>query len=97
VEVRAWEVPTYRVAGRMYAMYAPATGATGRDRPAVWVHDRPANQAFMLEAEPTRCFAPPYVGAKGWLGVWLDTPEAWSLAADLLVDAHARVRRMRRA
>jgi hypothetical protein len=32
-------------------------------------------QAEMLEAEPDRFFRPPYVGGRGWLGVYLDVPD----------------------
>ena len=29
----------------------------------------------LAAAEPERFFIPPYLGPRGWLGVWLDTPE----------------------
>lgn len=98
VEVEAWGVPTFRVGGRMYAMYAPSSGAPLRKRPAIWIHERSANQSLLLASEPARLFNPPYVGVKGWVGVWLDAPgvrnsATWRLAEGLLVEAHTRVRR----
>lgn len=37
---------------------------------------------------PDRFFVPPYVGAKGWIGVFLDHPEInWDELKGLLWDA----------
>jgi hypothetical protein len=42
----------------------------------------------MIEAEPKRFFAPPYVGPSGWIGVWLDGKVDWKDVADLLRDGY---------
>lgn len=31
---------------------------------------------------------PPYVGHRGWLGVYLDVPLDWDVVADLVEDAY---------
>jgi len=35
-----------------------------------------------------RLFVPPYVGGKGWVGVWLDAEPPWSLVESLLRTGH---------
>jgi hypothetical protein len=48
-------------------------------------------QEMLVGAEPERFFVPPYVGHRGWLGVYLDVPVDWDQIADLVVDAYRRV------
>jgi len=48
-------------------------------------------QEMLVGAEPERFFVPPYVGHRGWLGVYLDVPVDWDQVADLVVDAYRRV------
>ena len=71
-EVEAWGEPTFRVRNKLFAMYAAAENHHGAGRPAVWCKAAPGNQALMVRAEPRRYFVPPYVGPRGWVGVWLD-------------------------
>ncbi len=67
-----WDVPTFRIAGKMFALASPV----GR-RPAVWCKAPPGVQTLLIEAAPTRFFRPPYLGHKGWIGVWLDGALDW--------------------
>jgi hypothetical protein len=46
-------------------------------RPGLWCKAPPGAQALLLEADPARFFRPPYVGHKGWIGVWLDSEPDW--------------------
>ena len=40
----------------------------------------------------TRYFRPPYVGSRGWIGVYLDTGDVdWDLIELHLRDAHATI------
>ena len=49
----------------------------------------PGAQPALVAAEPDRFFVPPYLGHRGWLGYWLDTPSVdWTLVEDLVVDAY---------
>ncbi len=49
-----------------------------------------AQEALVAES-PERFFRPPYVGARGWIGVRLDGRVDWVLVADLCVDAYRTV------
>jgi predicted DNA-binding protein (MmcQ/YjbR family) len=53
-------------------------------RPSVWCKAPPGAQAILLGAAPDRVFRPPYVGPKGWIGVWLDGAIDWQELADLI-------------
>lgn len=86
-EVEAWGEPTFRVKNKMFATFAAANNHHGGGRPAVWCKAGPGNQALMIDAEPDRYFAPPYVGPSGWIGVWLDREPDWNTVADLMRDA----------
>lgn len=44
-------------------------------------------QALML-SEPDHYFYPPYVGHRGWLGVYLDVPVDWDVIAEVVEDAY---------
>jgi len=67
-EKEAWGEPTYRVRGKMFAM--EHRGKDGRS--AVWCKAPPGSQEVLVGADPDRFFVPPYVGHKGWIGMWLD-------------------------
>jgi hypothetical protein len=45
-------------------------------------------QEELVARDPRRFFRPPYVGGRGWLGVYLDVGDVdWDEIADLLEDA----------
>ncbi len=58
------------------------------DRLAFWCAAPPGAQEAMVSSEPERYFRPPYVGPRGWLGVWLDVPADWDEIAGLVADAY---------
>jgi hypothetical protein len=89
-EVEAWGEPTFRVRNKLFAMHASAATHHGAGRPAAWVKAAPANQEMLVRADPGRYFVPPYVGGKGWVGVWLDGAPDWAALDDLLRDAYRR-------
>ncbi len=45
----------------------------------------------MIASDPTRFFIPPYVGGRGWLGVFLDVPIDPDEIAELVTDAYRTV------
>jgi hypothetical protein len=57
------------------------------DRLAFWCAAPPGAQEALVAADPGRYFRPPYVGHRGWLGVYLDVPVDWEEIADLVADA----------
>jgi len=71
-ERETWEIPTFRVRDKIFAMAHPDKG-----RPSVWMKAPRGTQAILTEAAPDRFFSPPYVGHKGWIGVWLDVDPDW--------------------
>ena len=89
-EVEAWGEPTFRVRNKLFAMYAAAGNHHGRGRAAVWCSAAPSNQALLVAAAPERFFVPPYVGPKGWIGVYLDGGVDWREVEELLADAYRR-------
>jgi hypothetical protein len=44
------------------------------DRVGIWAAAPENAQARWLEMAPDRFFFPPYVGVRGWIGVYLDLP-----------------------
>jgi hypothetical protein len=43
----------------------------------------------LVVGAPDRFFRPPYVGGRGWIGVYLDVPVDWDELDRLIADAHA--------
>jgi predicted DNA-binding protein (MmcQ/YjbR family) len=58
------------------------------DRLAFWCAAPEGAQIFFIENQPQSFFFPPYVGHRGWLGVYLDVPQDWDLIATLVLDAY---------
>jgi hypothetical protein len=78
MEKETWENPTFRVRGKIFAMVHATDGRLG-----VWCKAPAGVQAILVEAAPERFFRPPYVGPKGWIGIWLDDPD-WQEVAELI-------------
>jgi hypothetical protein len=61
------------------------------DRLAFWCAAAAGAQEVLVDAEPERFFRPPYVGHRGWLGVYLDVPINWGQIEALVADAYRTV------
>ena len=61
------------------------------DRLAFWCAAPDGAQETRVAADPERFFVPPYVGYRGWLGVYLDVPVDWDEIADIVTDAYRAV------
>ncbi|HEX6313690.1 MAG TPA: MmcQ/YjbR family DNA-binding protein [Gemmatimonadaceae bacterium] len=85
-EVEAWGEPTWRVKGKMFAMYAADGNHHGSGRASVWVKSDKENQALMIGSQPDTFFKPPYVGPSGWVGVYLDRSPDWNEVTAILRD-----------
>lgn len=85
-EKEAWGAPTFRVGGRLFAMFVDDHHGDGRL--AVWCNAPPVAQEALVAAEPVHFFVPPYVGPQGWVGVRLDTGLGWDVIAQRLEAAH---------
>lgn len=63
------------------------------DRNAVLFAAPPGAQEQLITARPDTYFRPPYVGARGWVGYYLDRgPVDWDEVELHLTDAHALMR-----
>jgi predicted DNA-binding protein (MmcQ/YjbR family) len=78
--------PTWRVKGKIFADFSDGDG-----REAVWVKGAPGAQAILVGANPDRFFAPPYVGPKGWIGIWIDGDVDWDEVASLIAESYRLV------
>jgi hypothetical protein len=58
------------------------------DRLAFWCAAPEGVQRGLVTSDPERFFVPPYVGHRGWLGVYLDVPVDWDEIAELVADAY---------
>ena len=85
-EKEAWGEPTFRVGGKMFAMYT--NDHHGDGIVGIWCKAPPGVQEILVGANPKRFFRPPYVGHKGWVGVRLDGKIDWEEVADILEDAY---------
>jgi hypothetical protein len=90
-EVEAWGAPTFRVRNKIFAMFADADDHHGAGRPAVWLKAAPGEQEAMVAAAPDCFFSPPYVGPKGWVGIWLDEVVEWGDVNEFLHDSYRLV------
>lgn len=61
------------------------------DRLAFWCAATPVVQETLTGTDPARFFVPPYVGGRGWLGVYLDVPVDWAEIGSLVTDAYRLV------
>ncbi len=61
------------------------------DRLAFWCAAAEGLQDGLVASDPARFFVPPYVGHRGWVGVFLDTTVDWEETAELVVDAYRTV------
>ncbi len=67
---------------RMFVSFA---GHHHDDRVALWAAAQDGVQRHVIEDSPTQFFRPPYVGARGWVGMWLDDHPDWD-RVELVVE-----------
>ncbi|MEO7295206.1 MAG: MmcQ/YjbR family DNA-binding protein [Candidatus Limnocylindria bacterium] len=58
------------------------------NRLAFWCASPLGARDLLVEGEPHRYFVPPYVGHRGWLGVYLDVPVDWDDIDGIVRDAY---------
>jgi hypothetical protein len=62
------------------------------DRLALWCAAPVGAQEALEAAAPDRFFRPPYVGHRGWIGVYLDVPDLdWEELGAILERAYRQV------
>ncbi|WP_214325524.1 MmcQ/YjbR family DNA-binding protein [Nonomuraea sediminis] len=78
--------PTWFVRGKKtFVMYADHHHD---DRLGFWCAAPPGAQQELVGEDPERFFRPPYVGHRGWLGVYLDIEVDWDEIAEIVTDAY---------
>ncbi|MFF1872555.1 MmcQ/YjbR family DNA-binding protein [Kitasatospora herbaricolor] len=78
--------PSWFAGGRR--MFATFADHHHDDRTACWTAAPAGVQEHLVATDPERFFRPPYVGGRGWIGVYLDRPVDWPHLADLLLEAY---------
>jgi predicted DNA-binding protein (MmcQ/YjbR family) len=58
------------------------------ERVAFWCAAPPSAQEALVATHRDRYFRPPYVGHRGWLGVYLDVPLDWDVIGEHVRDAY---------
>ncbi|MBA3277720.1 MAG: MmcQ/YjbR family DNA-binding protein [Geodermatophilaceae bacterium] len=61
------------------------------DRVGFWCAAPVGEQEAQVAAAPDRFFRPPYVGGRGWLGIWLDVPVDWSEIEEIVREAYRQI------
>jgi hypothetical protein len=82
--------PTWFAGGRkVFVMYADHHHD---DREAFWAAAPDGAQDALVSDDPSRYFVPPYVGHRGWVGVYLDGPDPdWDRIEEIVEDAFRMV------
>ncbi|MEU4311671.1 MmcQ/YjbR family DNA-binding protein [Nocardia sp. NPDC024068] len=78
--------PTWFVRGRK--TFVTYSDHHHDDRVGFWCAAPPGTQETLVAAEPDRFFRPPYVGHRGWLGVYLDVPVDWLEVGEIVTEAY---------
>jgi predicted DNA-binding protein (MmcQ/YjbR family) len=81
--------PTFRVRGKIFAGYT--INHHGDGRVALTLIAPRGAQAAFTKMRPAAYFVPPYVGAKGWLGVELDKGLDWQTISEHVREAYEMV------
>ncbi|MFI6908981.1 MmcQ/YjbR family DNA-binding protein [Nonomuraea sp. NPDC050394] len=58
------------------------------DRLGFWCAAPPGVQQELVAEDPAHYFRPPYVGHRGWLGVYLDVDVDWAEIKEIVTDAY---------
>ena len=86
------ELAWFAGAGKKARQFATTWDHHHDNRNAVVMAAPPGVQERLVADDPDRYFRPPYVGGRGWIGVYLDTGDVdWDLIELHLRDAHATI------
>ena len=81
--------PTFWGGKKTFCNYHDSDEAHGGR--AIWIKATHDAQHGLIEADPQRFFAPPYVGPSGWVAVRMTPGVDWTMVAQLLQDAYRMV------
>ena len=81
--------PTWFVKGkRVFANFA---NHHHDDRVAIWCAAPAGAQEFLISSDPATFFRPPYVGPRGWIGMYLDREPNWDEVRGILDEAYRTI------
>lgn len=80
--------PTWFITGKSFATFAHHHHD---DRVGFWCATPVGLQQSMVATDPLKYFVPPYVGHRGWLGVYLDVTVDWLDVVDIIETAYREV------
>jgi hypothetical protein len=80
--------PAWFVGGKLFATTADHHHD---DRLSLWCAAPDGDQDMLVKAAPERFFRPPYVGHRGWVGVYLDVEGDWDEVAAVVHRAFRHV------
>jgi len=83
IERETWGEATFRVREKIFAM-----GGSQDGHPRMCCKARPGLQGALVGADAQRFYVPPYVGPKGWIGVYLNDRTDWDELADLVEESY---------
>ncbi len=84
---RTGQHTAFEVRGRRFAYYT--VDHHGDGRLALSCKAAPGVQQGLVAADPERFFVPPYLGPRGWAGVYLDVDDVdWAEVEGLLREAY---------
>ena len=82
-ERETWGHATFRVREKIFAMAGDGSGRWTMTFKAL-----PGLQPALVEADPDRFYVPPYVGPKGWIGIYLGDETDWDELEDLVEESY---------
>jgi hypothetical protein len=89
--------PTFFVRDKKAFVYAWISGHHDNQFPHLWCAAPDGVQGELIASAPARYFRPPYVGHRGWVGVYVDVAAVdWERVEDLVDAAHLTVAPPRR-
>jgi len=91
----AWGESTWRVHGKLFAMFS--NNHHGDGRIAVWCNAPIGAQQDLVTADPEHFFVPPYVGVGGWIGINMNTPPPKGALAAILEQGYRATEEKRTA
>jgi hypothetical protein len=75
--------PSFTVREKIFAMRHPQDG-----RSSMWCKAPAGIQGALVDTDPGRFFVPPYVGHRGWVGLWLDVEVDWAEVEGLVDESY---------
>jgi hypothetical protein len=83
--------PSWFVRGQKTIANLWVDGHHDIETPHLWCAAPPGAQQELIASNPARFFRPPYVGHRGWIGVFLDGDVDWAEIAELAEDGYRTV------